>query len=162
IPYLIPMLQNAGANVFVPRERDTQSNEVVVDNDLNSEIFYFEKNSPPHKWKTGTGVGFSLDNPPYKDNYNPFKSGTYRFTTADSSATAQVSWIPSIPETGFYSVYISYASSDSNISDAHYSVFHAGGKTDFIINQKIGGGTWLYLGKFKFFEGYNKENGKVV
>lgn len=162
IPYLIPMLQNAGANVFVPRERDTQSNEVVVDNDLNSEIFYFEKNSPLHKWKTGTGVGFSLGNPPYKDNYNPFKSGTYRFTTADSLATAQVSWIPSIPETGFYSVYISYASSDSNISDAHYSVFHAGGKTDFIINQKIGGGTWLYLGKFKFFEGYNKENGKVV
>lgn len=162
IPYLIPMLQNAGANVFVPRERDIQSNEVVVDNDLNSEIFYLEKNSPNHKWKTGMGAGFSLGDPPYEDNYNPFKGGTYRITKADSSASSQVSWIPSIPKTGYYSVYISYASSDSNISDAHYSVYHAGGKTDFIINQKIGGYTWQYLGKFKFFEGYNRENGKVV
>ena len=34
IPYLIPMLENAGANVFVPRERDIQLNEVIVDNDF--------------------------------------------------------------------------------------------------------------------------------
>ncbi len=33
IPYIIPMLENAGANVFTPRERDTQTNEVIVDND---------------------------------------------------------------------------------------------------------------------------------
>lgn len=30
IPYLIPMLENAGANVFVPRERDWQTEEVIV------------------------------------------------------------------------------------------------------------------------------------
>ena len=35
IPYLIPMLENAGANVFTPRERDTQKQEVIVDNDGN-------------------------------------------------------------------------------------------------------------------------------
>jgi hypothetical protein len=34
IPYLIPMLENAGAIVFSPRERDWQRNEVIVDNDL--------------------------------------------------------------------------------------------------------------------------------
>ena len=33
IPYLIPMLENAGAVVFTPRERDWQRNEVIVDND---------------------------------------------------------------------------------------------------------------------------------
>ena len=32
-PYLIPILERAGANVFTPRERDWQPNEVVVDND---------------------------------------------------------------------------------------------------------------------------------
>ena len=32
-PYLIPMLQNAGAIVFSPRERDWQRNEFIVDND---------------------------------------------------------------------------------------------------------------------------------
>ena len=33
VPYLIPMLQNAGAIVFTPRERDWQTNEIVIDND---------------------------------------------------------------------------------------------------------------------------------
>lgn len=35
LPYLIPMLENAGANVFTPRERDTQKREIIVDNDGN-------------------------------------------------------------------------------------------------------------------------------
>jgi hypothetical protein len=33
--YLTPMLENAGAYVFLPRERDINRNEVIVDNDLN-------------------------------------------------------------------------------------------------------------------------------
>ena len=33
VPYLIPMLQNAGAIVFTPRERDWQKKEIIVDND---------------------------------------------------------------------------------------------------------------------------------
>ena len=32
VPYLIPMLQNAGAVVFTPRERDYQRHEIIVDN----------------------------------------------------------------------------------------------------------------------------------
>lgn len=32
VPYLIPMLENAGAVVFTPRERDWQRHEVIVDN----------------------------------------------------------------------------------------------------------------------------------
>ena len=32
VPYLIPMLENAGAVVFTPRERDWQRYEVIVDN----------------------------------------------------------------------------------------------------------------------------------
>ena len=36
IPYLIPMLENAGAYVFTPRERDWQPHEVIVDNDTRN------------------------------------------------------------------------------------------------------------------------------
>ena len=35
IPYIIPMLENAGAIVYTPRERDWQRNEVIVDNDTH-------------------------------------------------------------------------------------------------------------------------------
>ena len=33
---LVPMLENAGAGVFLPRERDWQVHEVIVDNDGSS------------------------------------------------------------------------------------------------------------------------------
>ena len=33
VPYIIPMLENAGAVVYTPRERDWQNHEVIVDND---------------------------------------------------------------------------------------------------------------------------------
>ena len=33
LPFLIPMLENAGAYVMTPRERDTQIHEVISDND---------------------------------------------------------------------------------------------------------------------------------
>ncbi|MBE0680174.1 MAG: hypothetical protein IH592_15550, partial [Bacteroidales bacterium] len=36
IPYLAPMLENSGATVFLPRERDIQVNEVIVDNDRST------------------------------------------------------------------------------------------------------------------------------
>jgi len=44
IPYLIPMLENAGAIVFTPRERDWQRNECIVDNDISRSPHYLEVN----------------------------------------------------------------------------------------------------------------------
>lgn len=32
VPYLIPMLENSGAVVFTPRERDWQTEEIIIDN----------------------------------------------------------------------------------------------------------------------------------
>ena len=49
VPYLIPMLENAGANVFTPRERDWQKNEVIVDNDDNEKQYYKEYATPDKK-----------------------------------------------------------------------------------------------------------------
>lgn len=75
---------------------------------------------------------------------------------------AYTEWVPHIPESGYYSVQITYHSSDSSISDAEYTVYHQGGKTQFIVNQQIGGNTWFYLGRFKFSQGSNPDSGKVV
>ena len=32
---------------------------------------------------------------------------------------------------------------------------------EFLVNQQIGGGTWIYLGKFKFAKGKNHRLQKV-
>ncbi len=42
LPYVIPMLENAGAVVYTPRERDTQKNEIIVDNDTPNASLYLE------------------------------------------------------------------------------------------------------------------------
>ena len=175
LPYIAPMLENAGATVFIPRERDWQTNEVVVDNDTKADIknkFYVETaKDKKNKWQVSKTAGFAVGNPPYEVNFNPFEHGTTRYILSDIKGNAGVKWIPDIKETGEYAVYISYAASENNVSDALYKIKHAGGITDFIVNQKIGGTTWLFAGKFKFKKGENnyvelvnksKENGLIV
>ncbi len=154
IPYIAPMLENAGATVFIPRERDYQTNEIVVDNDTKADVktkHYIEKAADKdNQWKTTSEKGFAVGNQPYEVNFNPFLSGTSRYILSDTRVSASVKWIPEIKETGEYAVYISYTASENNVSDATYCVKHAGGETYFEVNQKIGGSTWLYIGKFKF------------
>lgn len=173
IPYIIPMLENAGAYVWIPRERDVQHNEVVVDNDLHLHPFtetvlpetgsvYTElSTSADRGWKSGAGKGFHPPGSALRGNENPFTSGTYRVSPTDTTSSNVARWIPYIPETGEYAVYISYVSTDSSIADAHYRVYHSGGQTNFLVNQKIGGGTWIYLGHFRFQKGRDAMRGAV-
>jgi hypothetical protein len=160
IPYLAPMLESAGANVFMPRERDTQQNEVIIDDMTEGYGESGEKRAL--YWGEGEGEGFGKGYPPYKSGVNPFKLGKHRITFSETKRTAEASWVPDIPETGEYSVYISFNSSPDNIDDAHYTVYYLGGSTEFLVNQQIGGGTWLHLGKFKFSKGKNFQTGRVT
>ncbi|MDP2366204.1 MAG: xanthan lyase, partial [Ignavibacteria bacterium] len=144
-------------------ERDIQLNEVIVDNDFGSKESYQEKTfSEKSFWKTSVQKGFALKNPTIKEGENPFKQGTSRYTKSMINPLATVSWFPEIPQNGKYAVYISYSSSDSNVIDAHYKIIHSGGETEFRVNQTIGGGTWIYLGTFKFDKGNKKSQGVVL
>ena len=163
IPYIIPMLEKAGAIVFTPRERDPQRNETVVDNDRQATTsIYLDKNSRKGKWKTPNIKGFAQTRTIYLDNQNPFTEGTVRYAkTEKKKFKAFVEWIPDIPEEGEYAVYVSYQTLPESVADAKYTVFHKGGATEFKVNQKIGGGTWVYLGTFAFDKGSN-DYGMVV
>ena len=159
LPFLVPMLENAGALAYLPRERDWQVHEVVVDN--NGSTGESLCIAPGYMEESEPGSGFAIGNPPYVDE-NPFRLGTYRSMVSDREPTASVQWIPEIPETGDYAVYVSYHSSPDNADDALYRVYHRGGVTEFRVNQQMGGGTWIYLGKFSFERGINMEEGRVV
>ena len=142
VPYLMPMLENAGAVVFTPRERDWQRHEVIVDNDGTGT--YQEVKSRKGKWKTTSEQGFAIRRRIYTDGQNPFDEGTARFAKTEKKAEkAFAQWIPNIPETGRYAVYVSYQSLPESVSDAKYLVFHKGGVTEFLVNQQMGGGTWV-------------------
>lgn len=159
IPYLIPMLENAGAVVFTPRERDWQKNEVIVDNGGRG---YVEDNGK-ETWKTAQEKGFAYHAGTYRDGENPFTQGTARAVKATKNA--DVSWAsyqPNIPQGGKYAVYVSYQSLKNSVSDAQYIVMHKGQRTVFKVNQQMGGGTWVYLGTFDFDRGNNEFNRVVV
>lgn len=158
-PYIIPMLERAGAIVFTPRERDTQRHEVIVDNDRSTPgSIYYEERSRRSPWQTSPFSGFAHKQARYADGENPFGTGTARYApTAGSKKKSRTlaTWIPDIPETGSYAVYVSYQTMPGAVDDARYTVFHKGGATEFRVNQQMGGGTWVYLGTFEFDRGQN-------
>ena len=158
LPFLVPMLENAGADVYLPRERDIQTNEVIVD---NSDPTYCEE-TPENTFSTSPGSGYGHAALPYQSGQNPFKEGNYRILKLKPGSQAKVAWTPVIPEKGEYAVYVSYQTRPDSWDKAHYEVKHAGGSTHFIVNQRMGGGTWVYLGKFRFNAGEDPEHGSVI
>lgn len=161
LPYLVPMLENSGANVLLPRERDTQSHEIIIDNDKSIGLSTYKEYTGKEKWNSGTGIGFAHLKDYYLDGENPFKAGTFRQvkTVKDNESTCE--WIPDMPEKGKYAVYVSYKTLENSTEDAQYTIYHLGGKTEFSINQQMGGGTWIFLGFFSFDKGVN-DNCKIV
>lgn len=160
VPYLIPMLEDAGAVVFTPRERDWQRNEVVVDNDL---IFGNSRYKEKGKWENTPLAGFAPRDSVYRDGENPFTYGTGRQTVSSTGKpSATVTYIPDITEEGEYAVYVSYHTLAESINDAHYIVRHKGIETHFCVNQQMGSHTWVYLGTFEFAKGHAKDNCVVL
>lgn len=162
LPYVVPMLENAGANVLLPRERDMQYHEVVVDNDMPGDYLYEEINGEGCAWMGGDSLGFANKKKMYVEGDHPFRMGTYRQVKVEKEKSAEAHWVPEIPEDGEYAVYVSYHSLPESSNAAHYIVKHMGGTTEFVVNQKMGGGTWIYLGTFRFREGLHPSSGMVV
>ncbi|MBO7051089.1 MAG: xanthan lyase [Prevotella sp.] len=161
VPYLIPMLESAGANVFTPRERDWQMAEVIVDNDTPARGY--SEGTSSGRWHDAGVQGFAMPVDTISDGYNPFEHGTVRMTRATHSDDASfVSYQPSLPQSGRYAVYVSYATTPHSIDDALYSVYHKGVRTDFHVNQQMGSGTWVYLGTFDFDAGSSTANRVVL
>ena len=133
MPFLVPMLENAGAVVLQPRERDTQLHEVIIDDSQLSEGI-----------TPSQGAGWGKPLKPLLEGDNPFTMGTY------STVNSRAQYTPNLPEEGEYAVYVSYKSLPKSNPQAEYTVVHKGISTTYRVNQQMGGGTWIYLGTFDF------------
>lgn len=169
LPFVVPMLENAGAYVFLPRERDTNRNEVIVDNDINPEgrVFSqstYKESNGLNKWTTGEYEGFIYDLPDFRDTENPFENGSYRQvkTISQKENPSVAAWYADIPEDGEYAIYVSYKTLPNSTKDARYTVNYSGGSKEFTVNQQMGGGTWIYLCTVPLEEGYSDEEPVVT
>jgi len=155
MPFLMPMLENAGAYVMSPRERDTQRVEIIADNDGSK--FATGHFDTTGNWSDAGKAAFAYKKATLENGDHPFTAGTALKANLsgkkEASATAQ--WKASIPSDGKYAVYVSYVSLPNSTTAAEYIVKAADGDHCFTINQKMGGGTWIYLGHFPF----KKSNG---
>ena len=144
MPFLVPMLENAGAVVVQPRERDIQTHEEVIDDrdavQSGSTLFDVVQD--------GSGWGRDEDGV-LMEGENPFTFGSYAIEATGNKVKGEMKYTPSLPE-GEYAVYVSYKTLPNSTSKAQYTVMHKGQKTTFSVNQKMGGGTWVYLGTFAF------------
>lgn len=162
LPYLTPMLENAGATILIPRERDTQIHEIIIDNDRSTPGSEYKELDGEKAWSDGEKAGFGHIQATYTNGENPFTQGTYRQTvTQRKGKESLIEWIPEIPESGNYAVYASYQSFPNSTEQALYTIHHAGGETTIAVNQTMGGGTWIYLGNFKF-TAYGKAHERIV
>ncbi len=142
MPFLVPMLEHAGAVVMQARERDTQTEEVIVDNTTF--------NTLPSSWKiSADSTGWATPTNYLHEGDNPFKAGNYLYTAKSDNPTDLI-YTPTLTQAGEYAVYISYQTLPNSTEEAEYIVVHKGEKTTYKVNQQMGGGTWIYLGTFAF------------
>lgn len=148
IPLLVPMLENSGATVLIPEERDWQLKEVIVDKDRLSKGSMLE--IPENLDYSETEAGFLMKDTLFSGE-NPFCLGhslTFSTTQEDEVVVARPKLIP-----GEYAVYIAYRSFPNSSREVKVTVTNSAGTHEFLVNQRIGGGTWVYLGTFPFISG---------
>ena len=146
LPYLVPMLERAGANVLLPRERDVQTEEAIADNDAGvDEGSSYVEFTGDRRW-FDAGTGFAHRREVYVECQNPFAEGTARgVQTVTDGRESRAEWSADLPASGEYAVYVSYKTVERSSEDALYTVRHLGGESRFAVNQTMGGGTWIYL-----------------
>lgn len=161
LPFLIPMLENAGAYVWDARERDTHNFGVVVDNDGGQAQSGYKEHNGKKKWEPGQGSGFSFARETYKDFENPFDEGTFRVVQAvkekDKKKLSTATWDVDMPEEGTFALYVSYKSLPNSVKDAVYTVNGLDGSRQYRVDQTMAGGVWVYLCQVHLAKGLNKD-----
>ena len=109
MPFLMPMLENAGAYVMSPRERDTNRTEIIIDNDANLASGSFATTG---NWNNSGKPAFAHKRQILHNGDHPFADGSSVMTSLSgkTAATATATWSADIPEDGNYAIYISYTS----------------------------------------------------
>lgn len=139
--YLVRYLYNAGATVVPFRPVGYQTAEVVLDNDDPGVTF-------SGAWTDNTTA------PQYYENGQTLSGVAYRWATTDTAGTATARYSPAIPATGFYPVYAWPPDGTDRVRQA-YDVTHSGGTTRVLVDHRLVGKGWVWLGNYHFEAGTN-------
>lgn len=156
--YLLEYLHNAGAKVFTMRERDMNTNMVIVDDQDGATTpanGVYQEVGDGNLFADTAANGFKNFQAPYSGTNDPFRDngGSDRIITTATTETARAVWKPVIPEDGYYQVYVSYSGVGDRPTDAQYIVSHGGIETEVLVNQEVHRYVWNSIGNFYFKAG---------
>lgn len=105
------------------------------------------------------GIVYSGDGAPHYTEAGPWAASslighagsTTRYTQGGTGASA--TWAPELPQAGSYRVYAWYPATSTTTTEAKFSVTHAGGTADLVVDQRQTANTWHLLGEWEFDEG---------
>ncbi|UCG17214.1 MAG: lamin tail domain-containing protein [Phycisphaerales bacterium] len=138
--YFVHYLFNAGATVVPFRPVGYQTEEIVLDQD-DPEVTY------GGTWSDSTG-------PVYYENGVTSNGISYRFADASTNGmeTATARYRPDVPTADFYPVYTWVADSSDRTMQL-YRIVHSGGSTEVIVDHRMVGRGWVWLGNYYFESG---------
>ncbi|MDK2971589.1 MAG: hypothetical protein PWP23_1344 [Candidatus Sumerlaeota bacterium] len=143
--FLVPYLWNAGANVWTTRERDMQEHMVIVDSLDRRNIV-------------------SQGDWTLEQNDAAYGGAQLAAKSVSGTATARAGFVPEIPASGYYGVYVWYTPPEGETAseDAHIVIRHSGGSTTWVQNLNHDHSTWKYIGRYYFEAGRDPMRGAVV
>lgn len=128
----------------------------------------------PRRRDAVVNSGIILDNPTAKSTGGQDVSGNWTRSRSSSgyyghnyqvraatTATAWARWTPRLPATGYYNLYLRWTSAANRASGALVTINTPAGQYKRYVNQRINGGTWYPLGRYRFNAGYATGSGSV-
>jgi len=129
--YLIPLLENMGAEIVMTREHGEVPVDALIDNDGGA----------PHYVETGAW---------FLSGSAGYNGGTYRYANAGPTPTATATWTVPVAQDGLYPVYVWFRAGSNRTTDARYTIHHAGGSSGASADQTVDNLTWVHLGDYWF------------
>jgi hypothetical protein len=136
--YFVAYCFNAGATVVPFRPVGYQTTEIVLDQD-DPEVTY------TGSWSNST---YSV----YYENGRTTSGVSYRFAPVNATETATARYTPDIPSADFYPVYTWVTDSDNRTTQL-YRIVHSGGTTEVVVDHRLVGRGWVWLGNYYFEAG---------
>lgn len=142
--YLTPMLERAGAQVWMPRERGLLTDEVWID---DPNFYAFSSDQAPIVLDEGFALGDSL----IRDNQNPFEMGTSLKIDPDIHGNdASIVFHATMNQTGRHPLYIAFPKLDEASNDVRLEVHYGDSRYVYRIDQSKGYRTWVHVDDFYF------------
>lgn len=154
MPYLMPMLENAGAYVMSPRERDTRRAELIVDN--NEAALQPAPMRRATARRHGATAAQVLHTRQRHTRISRIRSATApsaRLRRQRAKTHRPLRGRPTYPRQGRMPSTFPTPLFQRRQRKPSTPFKTAGGDKQFQVNQRMGGGTWIYLGHFDLAAG---------